>query len=98
MEADIAPYREDGSVETVTTNLTGAKYTLAVPAHTYEAGLQSFEDIAKFSDEFSMARSTASSPAMDGNRLILDMIEADQFGLSDFETPSRARRPACCRP
>src|SRR5688572_3721333 len=26
MEADIAPYREDGSVETVTTNLTGAKY------------------------------------------------------------------------
>ena len=30
MEADIAPYREDGTVETVRANLEGAKYTLAV--------------------------------------------------------------------
>ena len=30
MESDIAPYREDGTVETVRANLEGAKYTLAV--------------------------------------------------------------------
>src|SRR5687768_13108091 len=30
MEADLAPYREDGSVETIRANLEGAKYTLAV--------------------------------------------------------------------
>ena len=84
MEADIAPYREDGSVETVTTNLTGAKYTLAVPAYTYEAGLQSFEDIANFRDELN-GQIHGIEPGNDGNRLILDMIEADQFGLGGFE-------------
>ncbi|MCG6115520.1 MAG: choline ABC transporter substrate-binding protein [Mesorhizobium sp.] len=84
MEADIAPYREDGSVETITTNLTGAKYTLAVPAYTFEAGLQSFEDIAEFSDQLN-GQIHGIEPGNDGNRLILDMIEADQFGLSGFE-------------
>ena len=84
MEADIAPYREDGSVETVTTNLTGAKYTLAVPAYTYEAGLQSFEDIADFRDQLA-GQIHGIEPGNDGNRLILDMIEADQFGLGGFE-------------
>jgi glycine betaine/proline transport system substrate-binding protein len=38
MEGDIAPYREDGSVETVGVNLEGAKYTLAVPKYTYDKG------------------------------------------------------------
>ena len=33
MEADIEPYQEDGSVETVRANLEGAKYTLAVPKY-----------------------------------------------------------------
>jgi len=84
MEADIAPYREDGSVETVTTNLTGAKYTLAVPSYTYEAGLRSFEDIANFRDELN-GQIHGIEPGNDGNRLILDMIEADQFGLAGFE-------------
>lgn len=84
MEADIAPYRENGSVETVTTNLTGAKYTLAVPAYTYAAGLQSFEDIANFRDELN-GQIHGIEPGNDGNRLILDMIEADQFGLGGFE-------------
>lgn len=32
MEADIAPYREKGTVETVRANLQGAKYTLATNA------------------------------------------------------------------
>ena len=84
MEADIAPYREDGSVETVVTNLEGAKYTLAVPQYTYDAGLQSFEDIAKFRDELD-DKIYGIEPGNDGNRLIIDMIENDMFGLSDFE-------------
>jgi glycine betaine/proline transport system substrate-binding protein len=84
MEADIAPYREDSSVETVATNLEGAKYTLAVPKYTYDAGLQSFEDIAEFSEELD-GKIYGIEPGNDGNRLIIDMIEADTFGLSDFE-------------
>ena len=46
MEADIAPYREAGTVETVRTNLEGAKYTLAVSTSLAEKGLKDFADIA----------------------------------------------------
>ncbi|WP_024587490.1 choline ABC transporter substrate-binding protein [Aliihoeflea sp. 2WW] len=84
MEADIAPYREDGSVETLVTNLEGAKYTLAVPKYTYDKGLTSFDKIAEFSDDLN-GQILGIEPGNDGNRLILDMIEADQFGLSGFE-------------
>ncbi|WP_127522284.1 choline ABC transporter substrate-binding protein [Mesorhizobium sp. Z1-4] len=84
MEADIAPYREDGSVETLVTNLEGAKYTLAVPKYTYDAGLKSFQDIASFADKLD-GKIYGIEPGNDGNRLILDMIEADTFGLKDFE-------------
>ncbi len=84
MEADIAPYREDGSVETLVTNLEGAKYTLAVPQYTFDAGLKTFADIAKFRDELD-GKIYGIEPGNDGNRLILDMIEADTFGLSGFE-------------
>ena len=48
MEADIAPYAADGSVETVRTNLEGAKYTLAVSKSLADAGLTDFGDIAGF--------------------------------------------------
>ena len=84
MEADIAPYREEGSVETLVTNLEGAKYTLAVPKYTFEAGLKTFDDIAEFADKLDN-KIYGIEPGNDGNRLILDMIEADQFALGKFE-------------
>ena len=84
MEADIAPYREDGSVETLVTNLEGAKYTLAVPKYTFDAGLKTFADIATFRDQLD-GKIYGIEPGNDGNRLILDMIEAGQFGLDGFE-------------
>ena len=84
MEADIAPYREDGSVETVGVNLEGAKYTLAVTQGAYDAGLKSFADIAKFRDRLD-GKIYGIEPGNDGNRLILDMIEKDAFGLKGFE-------------
>ena len=84
MEGDIAPYREDGSVETVRENLEGAKYTLATNAKGAELGIKSFEDIAKHADELD-GKIYGIEPGNDGNRLILDMISGDQFGLKDFE-------------
>jgi glycine betaine/proline transport system substrate-binding protein len=84
MEADIAPYREEGSVETLATNLEGAKYTLAVPQYTFDAGLQSFEDIAEFQDELD-GKIYGIEPGNDGNRLIIDMIDNDTFSLGGFE-------------
>ena len=84
MEADIKPYREDGSVVSLGANLEGAKYTLAVPKYTYEAGVKTFQDIAKFKDQLD-GKIYGIEPGNDGNRLILDMIENDTFGLKTFE-------------
>ncbi len=84
MEANIAPYREEGSVETIATNLTGAKYTLAVPKYTFDEGLKSFQDIAKFKDDLD-GKIYGIEPGNDGNRLILDMIDNDTFGLKGFD-------------
>ncbi|WP_421780843.1 choline ABC transporter substrate-binding protein [Kiloniella litopenaei] len=84
MEADIAPYRDEGSVETVRVNLEGAKYTLAVPTYLADKGLKDFADIAKFKDELD-GKIYGIEPGNDGNRLIQDMIDNDTFGLKDFE-------------
>src|SRR5919106_3949503 len=84
MEADVRPFLEDGTVEEVGVNLEGAKYTLAVPSYLAEKGLKDFADIAKFQDELG-GEIYGIEPGNDGNRLILDMIEQDAFGLGDFE-------------
>ena len=84
MEADIAPYREAGTVDTVRANLDGAKYTLAVNQTAADLGISDFADIADHHDALG-GRIYGIEPGNDGNRLILDMIEADAFGLSEFE-------------
>src|SRR5262245_38548955 len=50
-EGDSHAYLAEGSVEVVGANLTGAKYTLAVPAYLHEAGLRDFADIQRFAAE-----------------------------------------------
>jgi glycine betaine/proline transport system substrate-binding protein len=84
MEGDIAPYREDGSVEILGVNLEGAKYTLAVPSYLAESGLKDFADIAKFRDQLD-GKIYGIEPGNDGNRLIQQMIDDDAFGLKGFE-------------
>jgi glycine betaine/proline transport system substrate-binding protein len=84
MEADVRPYLEDGSVESVGVNLEGAKYTLAVPTYLAEQGLKDFADIAEFRDQLD-GQIYGIEPGNDGNRLILQMIEENAFGLEGFE-------------
>lgn len=84
MEADIKPYREDGSVETLRANLEGAKYTLAVPSYVAEAGLKDFKDIAKFADKLNK-KVYGIEPGNDGNRLIQKMIDGNAFELKGFK-------------
>lgn len=84
MEADIAPYRDAGTVETVRVNLEGAKYTLATNAAGAALGIDSFAAIAANAEALD-GQIYGIEPGNDGNRLILDMIEADAFGLSGFE-------------
>lgn len=84
MEADIAPYREAGTVDTVRANLEGAKYTLATNAAGAALGILSFADIAAQADPLD-ATIYGIEPGNDGNRLIMQMIEEDAFGLGAFE-------------
>ncbi len=84
MEADIAPYRDAGTVETLRTNLVGAKYTLATNAAGAALGIDSFDDIATQKNALDN-KIYGIEPGNDGNRLILDMIAGDAFGLSGFD-------------
>ena len=85
MEGDLAPYRDAGTVEVLKApNLEGAKYTLAVPKATAEAGLRDFADIAKFKDRLK-GKIYGIEPGNDGNRLIQQMIDKNAFGLKGFQ-------------
>ena len=83
-EGDRKSYVEDGSVEVLAANLTGARYTLAVPAYTYEAGLTQFGDIHRFGAQLSNSI-YGIEPGNDGNRHVLDMIKQGLFELGDFK-------------
>ena len=84
MEADIAPYREAGTVATVRANLEGAKYTLATNKAGADLGITDFAEIAAQSDALE-GKIYGIEPGNDGNRLIQSMIDGDSFGLSGFE-------------
>ncbi|MEC7793599.1 MAG: choline ABC transporter substrate-binding protein [Pseudomonadota bacterium] len=84
MEADIAPYREKGTVDTVRANLEGAKYTLATNAAGAALGITSFGSIAAHADALDETI-YGIEPGNDGNRLIMDMIADNAFDLKDFD-------------
>ncbi|GAB7536905.1 choline ABC transporter substrate-binding protein [Burkholderia sp. 3C] len=85
MDPIVAPFVQAHSFTVLPTpNLTGAKYTLAVPDYEYAAGLRSFADIAKFADKL-QGHIYGIEPGNDGNRLIEKMIGSNQFGLGKFK-------------
>jgi glycine betaine/proline transport system substrate-binding protein len=84
MEADLAPYREEKSVDVLGVNLEGAKYTLATNEAGAKLGIKDFADIAKHKDALEN-KIYGIEPGNDGNRLILGMIDGDKFGLKGVE-------------
>jgi glycine betaine/proline transport system substrate-binding protein len=84
MEADIRPYLEDKTVETLGANLAGAKYTLATNSKGAQLGIKDFKDIVTHADALG-GKIYAIEPGNDGNRLILGMIEKNQFELGKLE-------------
>jgi glycine betaine/proline transport system substrate-binding protein len=84
MEADLAPHRDAGKVETVRTNLEGAKYTLATNEAGAALGIADFKDIATHKDALG-AQIYGIEPGNDGNRILLEMISGGPFGLDGFE-------------
>jgi glycine betaine/proline transport system substrate-binding protein len=72
---------DDGSVSSLVENLTGAKYTLAVPDYVAEAGVKSYDDLAAHAAEFG---STIYAIEPGSNQALLDMVAADRHGLSGW--------------
>ncbi|MDO5642580.1 MAG: choline ABC transporter substrate-binding protein [Paracoccus sp. (in: a-proteobacteria)] len=84
MEADIAPYRDAGTVEIIHTNLTGAKYTLATNRVGADLGISDFASLA--AHEQALGRKIYGiEPGNDGNRLLIEMVAEDKFGLGTFQ-------------
>jgi glycine betaine/proline transport system substrate-binding protein len=83
MQAEMAPYLSDGSVEQVRVNLEGAKYTLAVPDYVHAAGVRDFADLRGRADRFG-GRIYGIEPGNDGNRIVGTMIERNAFGLGGW--------------
>ncbi len=83
-DATLNPYIEAGAIRNVGTNLTDAKYALAVPTYAYEAGLKDFADIAEFRDELD-GKLHALEAGNDSNNVLIKMQEDEAFGFQDFE-------------
>ena len=84
MKTITEPLLNDGEIVDYKTNLTGAKYTLAVPKYAADAGVKNFADIAKYADKFDH-KIYGIEPGNDGNQLIQKMIDSNAFGLGDFQ-------------
>lgn len=79
------PYLDSKSVTRLPKpNLIGAKFTLAVPSYVYDAGLRSFDDIAKFKDKIG-GRIYGIEPGDDANVSIQKMIKANEHQLGDIK-------------
>ncbi|MFC5695041.1 choline ABC transporter substrate-binding protein [Pseudomonas sp. GCM10022186] len=83
-EHDIRPYLDNGTVESLGANLTGAKYTLAVNQAAWDGGVKSFADLARFSQQLG-GKIYGLETGNDGNKLVQKMIAGNAFGLGAFK-------------
>ncbi|OCX61003.1 glycine/betaine ABC transporter substrate-binding protein [Thioclava sp. SK-1] len=70
----IGPYLDKGTIDVVSTNLTGTKYTLAVPTYLYDKGLKTYADIPKFSEELD-GKIYGIEPGNEGNGYLMDLTD-----------------------
>ena len=75
---------KSGDIDIVTKNLAGAKYTVGVNRAAWEGGVRHFEDLAANIDAFDGAI-LGIEAGNDGNEIIQNMIDADAYGMGDFE-------------
>jgi glycine betaine/proline transport system substrate-binding protein len=84
MTADVTPYFEDKSVESVSVNLEGAGYGVVVPQYVADAGVKSVADLAANKDKFN-GKFYGIESGNDGNRIIQTMIGDAKNNLAGFE-------------
>ncbi|MGR3660800.1 MAG: choline ABC transporter substrate-binding protein [Paracoccaceae bacterium] len=81
MEGDIAAYRDAGTVDTLRANLNGTAYTLATNGVGAALGIATFADLATHADALD-GKIYGIEAGNDGNRIVMDLIDADTFGMS----------------
>lgn len=74
---------EAGAAEVLAKNLTGAKFTLAVPAYVAEQGVTDFANLAEHAEKFGSEIYGIESGAP-ANTNIQNMITANDFGLGEW--------------
>jgi glycine betaine/proline transport system substrate-binding protein len=81
-------FRDDldasGTIQELVQNLEGAKFTLAVTDAAADLGIQDFADLDAHKDAF-QGKIYGIEPGAPANQTIQGMIEADKFGLGDWE-------------
>lgn len=81
-------FRDDldaaGSIDVLAQNLEGAKFTLAVNQAGADAGVKDFADLDAQKDAFD-GKIYGIEPGAPANQSIQAMIDADEFGLGDWE-------------
>ncbi|CAJ6255745.1 choline ABC transporter substrate-binding protein [Burkholderia pseudomallei] len=81
----LQPFLDSKSISVVEPpNLSGAKATLAVPSYVYQAGLKSFDDVAKHRAELD-GKIYGIEPGSSANATIQKMIDTNQYGLGGFK-------------
>ena len=81
-DTEFKSFFDNGDVDVITTNLTGAKFTLAVPTYVADAGVRSFDDLAKFSEKFG---SKIYGIEAGSNEPIVKMVANGEHGLKGWQ-------------
>ncbi|MFM0467568.1 choline ABC transporter substrate-binding protein [Paraburkholderia strydomiana] len=80
----VKPFKEEKSIVVVHSNLSNAKFTLAVPDYVAAAGVHSFADLAKNADKFD-SRIYGIEPGAPANQNIKKMVDDKAFGLDNWK-------------
>jgi glycine betaine/proline transport system substrate-binding protein len=79
----IEKFLRDKSIDVLGTNLSSAKFTLAVPSYVAKAGVHSFADLARYGDKFNHTI-YGIEPGAPGNLKIKKAMASKTLGLSDW--------------
>jgi glycine betaine/proline transport system substrate-binding protein len=88
----VDPYLEKEQMVLLTVNLDDTKYKNAVPEYVWDAGVRSMEDLDRpeFREKFDRNGDRTPEfygiePGNDGNKVVIDAIENDTYGLGDWD-------------
>lgn len=82
--ATVEPLVKDGSIELIKVNLSGNRFTLAVPGYVAKAGVNSFADLAAHSDKFE-SKIYGIEAGSSLNQNLARMIEKNAYGLGKWK-------------